>query len=238
VVFVRGLFLFGIFFAWINTVNAQDLMSDKSYMKNCKKLIFEQDPGKDPKDVDMLCSDPYLKGKPNESSDDEIRRKRLIKETDIQKAKVIQGWAKSGEIEIVNCKPEFKNELGKMKTSEVFNSRRMLALNTISSWASERTTKEKDAKAFALDINSTQYPATKATDESSAVTDKLKKSANDLLKYLETNKPNKAGKENIKYLKEVYLPNLEKVEYWVPEGCGLSGGNPIGQSPLFKHGSK
>ncbi len=62
------------------------------YMKACKKMILESDPGKEPKDVDMLCSDPYLNGKPDESYDDQVRRKRLIKEADKAKHKAFEKY--------------------------------------------------------------------------------------------------------------------------------------------------
>lgn len=64
------------------------------YIKDCKKMLLEADPGKDPADADMLCRDPYLKGKPNESRDDEVRRKRLMKETDDQKARMLDKHVK------------------------------------------------------------------------------------------------------------------------------------------------
>ncbi|WP_413612329.1 hypothetical protein [Bdellovibrio sp. HCB-110] len=60
------------------------------YMKNCKKMVLESDPGRDPQDAHMLCSDPYLKGKPNESYDDQVRRKRLIKEAGAAKGKALE----------------------------------------------------------------------------------------------------------------------------------------------------
>ncbi|MGZ3772568.1 MAG: hypothetical protein ACXVCY_16325 [Pseudobdellovibrionaceae bacterium] len=63
-----------------------------SYIKNCKKLVLEADPGKDPKDAEMLCRDPNLKGKSNESYDDQVRRKRLIKETDDAKHKALEKY--------------------------------------------------------------------------------------------------------------------------------------------------
>lgn len=37
----------------------------------------------------MLCSDPYLKGKPNELAADKALRKRLIKESEAAKEKAL-----------------------------------------------------------------------------------------------------------------------------------------------------
>lgn len=62
------------------------------FTKLCKKLLLENDPGKDPADADMLCTDPYLSGKPNESHDDEVRRKRLIEETNQAKHKMMEKY--------------------------------------------------------------------------------------------------------------------------------------------------
>ena len=65
-------------------------MSQAKYLKECKKMLMEQDPGREPKDADMLCSDPYLKGKIGESYDDQVRRKRLIRETERAKEKTLE----------------------------------------------------------------------------------------------------------------------------------------------------
>lgn len=69
-----------------------EVMSKDEYLRDCKKMILEQDPGKDPKDADMLCGNPYLKGQPNESADDQARRKRLIRETDQAKEKALDKY--------------------------------------------------------------------------------------------------------------------------------------------------
>jgi len=78
-----------------------------TYMANCKKTWLESDPKKDSKDVEMLCRDPYLNGKPNESKSDRARRERLIQETDeakesfLDKAFKIKGPKKPS---LTNCK--------------------------------------------------------------------------------------------------------------------------------------
>ncbi len=60
------------------------------FIKMCKKMLLENDPGKDPADADMLCNDPYLNGKPNETHDEEVRRKRLIQEANQAKTKMLE----------------------------------------------------------------------------------------------------------------------------------------------------
>ncbi len=71
-------------------VDAEPKFDPADFVKLCKKLLLEQDPGQDPADADMLCTDPYLNGKPNESHDDEVRRKRLIAETNKAKHKMME----------------------------------------------------------------------------------------------------------------------------------------------------
>jgi hypothetical protein len=72
-----------------NNENAEAPLSMQEYLAGCKKILLEKDPGKDPKDVEMLCNDPYLKGKPGASYDDEVRRKRLINETNKAKEQAL-----------------------------------------------------------------------------------------------------------------------------------------------------
>jgi hypothetical protein len=73
-------------------LNPSSDMDPADFTKLCTKLLLEADPGKDPADAHMLCTDPYLNGKPNESRDDEVRRKRLIEETNQAKNKMMEKY--------------------------------------------------------------------------------------------------------------------------------------------------
>src|SRR5690348_450761 len=52
-----------------------------AYIEGCKKGLSQAKTNFDAQDIEMLCSDPNLKGKPNESASDKSRRMRLIKKT-------------------------------------------------------------------------------------------------------------------------------------------------------------
>lgn len=66
-----------------------------AYMEGCKKGLSQAKTNFDAKDIEMLCSDPYLKGKPNESASDKARRMRLINKTNEDKERVLSNWTKS-----------------------------------------------------------------------------------------------------------------------------------------------
>lgn len=66
------------------------LIHSKDDIKPCFDAILENDPGKDLKDVKMLCMNPYLTSSPNESSEDQDRRLRLIKESEADKERALE----------------------------------------------------------------------------------------------------------------------------------------------------
>lgn len=57
-------------------------------MEDCKKAFLEEDPGKDSADIKLHCKDPYLEGKPGETYEDQVRRKRLKKEAESKNSAV------------------------------------------------------------------------------------------------------------------------------------------------------
>ncbi len=67
-------------------------------MAGCRKALSQADAKIDRKDIEMLCSDPYLTGKPNESKADKARRMKLISKTDDAKAKMMSQYTQSKEI--------------------------------------------------------------------------------------------------------------------------------------------
>jgi hypothetical protein len=67
-----------------------DVMSKQEFIKECQQMIKDSDPGKDPADIKMMCENPYLTPQAGESSEDQIRRKRLIKEAEAAKVKAIE----------------------------------------------------------------------------------------------------------------------------------------------------
>lgn len=73
-----------------------------AYMEGCRKALAQANSTWDRKDIDMLCSDPYLKGKPNESKADKARRMKLIGKTDEAKEKMMSKYVQSKD-EVKPC---------------------------------------------------------------------------------------------------------------------------------------
>lgn len=69
-----------------------------AYMKGCRHALRQAKTSYDGKDIEMLCSDPYLKGKPNESAADKARRMKLIQKTDEDKARFMKSWTRSEDV--------------------------------------------------------------------------------------------------------------------------------------------
>jgi len=79
---------------------AADISKDEmaAYMTGCRQALAQAKTNYDHKDIEMLCSDPYLQGKPNESAADRARRMKLIKRTDEDKARVMKSWTRSEDV--------------------------------------------------------------------------------------------------------------------------------------------
>ncbi len=72
-------------------VKADEVCKDEliAYIEGCKKGLSQAKPNWDHKDIEMLCSDPYLQGKANESDEDKSRRMSLINKTNEDKKKML-----------------------------------------------------------------------------------------------------------------------------------------------------
>ena len=98
-----------IFLSAGSYVMASDISKGEmaAYMEGCRKGLSQAKTTFDSKDIEMLCSDPYLKGKPNESAADKARRMRLINKTNEDKERVMSNWVKSKD----DLKPCFDSVL-------------------------------------------------------------------------------------------------------------------------------
>lgn len=76
---------------------AEEISSDEmaAYLEGCKHALSQAKPNWDHKDIDMICGDPYLQGKANESADDKARRMRLINQTNEDKERIMSNWVTS-----------------------------------------------------------------------------------------------------------------------------------------------
>jgi hypothetical protein len=80
----------------------------KAYLAGCKKALSQAKPDWNPKDVNMICADPYLKGKPNESKEDRARRMRLIEKTNKDKERMFDAAMEKQKSYLENCKSAFE----------------------------------------------------------------------------------------------------------------------------------
>lgn len=66
-----------------------------AYMAGCKKGLAQANSKMDRKDIEMLCSDPFLTGKSNESAQDKARRMKLINKSNEDKEKMTAKFIQS-----------------------------------------------------------------------------------------------------------------------------------------------
>lgn len=80
-----------------NNVHAEDISKADlaAFVEGCKHALSQAKPNWDHKDIEMLCSDPYLQGKKNESATDKARRMRLIKKTNEDKERILNAASQS-----------------------------------------------------------------------------------------------------------------------------------------------
>ncbi len=77
--------------------SASDLSKEEMnlYLQGCIRGLSQAKTNFDAKDIEMLCSDPYLQGKPNESASDKARRMKLINRTNEDKIRMMSNLTKS-----------------------------------------------------------------------------------------------------------------------------------------------
>ena len=70
----------------------------KSFMSGCTQALRQAKTDYNSKEIEMLCSDPYLRGTPDESAEDKALRMTLIKKTDEDKIRVMKRWVRSEDV--------------------------------------------------------------------------------------------------------------------------------------------